>query len=322
MPENPPSLRERRAQLTRDAILRAARWLFAERGYARTSVRDIAQASAQTVYDSVGSKQALVSRLNDLIDTEAGIAAVGRAAAESDDPWEVAATSARITRSILEHCGDIIHALVTGAAAEPELAAALAEGHRRHLEGTGRVVGLLRMLYALGPAVDPDDAVETLAARRRRLPLLPRTGEASSFDAELRPVVSNASRVTWPDAPKCRPSSVTTIRASSRSVAEYRGTAPTGRTARAWLGGGESLGGGDPGGTYGGVEAGRCANDQGCRDAPCHDPGGHHGRPVLQCRVHRCHCRSEQDPCAAAEDGQQEGFGEELDADVFSGGAQ
>jgi AcrR family transcriptional regulator len=161
-----PSLRERRTQLTRDEILGAARRLFAERGYARTSVRDIAKAagvSAQTVYDSVGSKQALVSSLNDLIDAEAGIAALARAAAESEDPREVAATSARITRSILEHCGDIIHALVTGAAAEPELAAVLAEGQRRHVEGAGRIVGLLRALEALG-SLDPEDARETLAA--------------------------------------------------------------------------------------------------------------------------------------------------------------
>ena len=129
-------------------------------------MRDIAKAagvSAQTVYDSVGSKQALVSSLNDLIDAEAGIAALARAAAESDDPREVAATNARITRSILEHCGDIIHALVTGAAAEPELAAVLAEGQRRHVEGAGRVVAVLRGLDALGP-IDPDDAGETLAA--------------------------------------------------------------------------------------------------------------------------------------------------------------
>ena len=103
MSENSPSLRDRKAQLTRDEILRAARNLFAEQGYAR------------------------------------------------------------ITRSILEHCGYIVHALVTGAAAEPELAAVLAEGQRRHVEGAGRIVGLLRQLDALG-SIDPDEAVKTLAA--------------------------------------------------------------------------------------------------------------------------------------------------------------
>ena len=164
-PDTQPSLRERRAQLTREEILRAARRLFAERGYARTSVRDIAQAagvSAQTVYDSVGSKQALVARLNDLIDSEAGIGALVRAATESPDPAEVAATSARVTCSILEHCGDIVHALVTGAAAEPELAAVLAEGQRRHAAGAGFVVARLGALGAL--AADPGEAADTLAA--------------------------------------------------------------------------------------------------------------------------------------------------------------
>lgn len=167
MPDKPPSLRERQAQLTREEILNAARRLFAEKGYSRTSVRDIAEAagvSSQTVYDSIGSKQALVARLNDLIDAEAGIAAIAVDAARSSDPREVAATSAKITRSILQHCGDVIHALVTGAAAEPDLEIALSEGQRRHVEGAGRIVRMLQRLDALDESVDPEAAVDTLAA--------------------------------------------------------------------------------------------------------------------------------------------------------------
>ena len=167
MGEESKSLRARRAQLTRDEILNAARRLFAERGYSRTSVRDIAReagVSAQTVYDSIGSKRALVARLNDVIDVEAGVADIARRAAESSDPREVVITGARITRSILEHCGDIIRALVTGAAAEPDLAAVLDEGHRRHLAGAARTVEMLDRLGALAPALDQADAVESLAA--------------------------------------------------------------------------------------------------------------------------------------------------------------
>ena len=167
MSEKPPSLRARQAQLTRDEILRAARGLFAAQGYSRTTVRDIAEAagvSAQTVYDSIGSKQAVVAQLNDLIDAEAGIGAIVERAIRSGDPEELVATHAAITRSILEHCGDIVHALVSGAAAEPALAEVLEEGHRRHAAGAHMLVGLLREQKALDPSLDIDAAAGTLAA--------------------------------------------------------------------------------------------------------------------------------------------------------------
>ena len=43
---------------------------------------------SQTVYDSIGSKQAIVARLNDLIDAEADIAAIAGAAVASTDPMD------------------------------------------------------------------------------------------------------------------------------------------------------------------------------------------------------------------------------------------
>jgi len=186
MADERPTLRARQAQLTQTEILSAARRLFAEHGYTRTSVRDIAKAagvSAQTVYDSIGSKQAVVARLNDLIDAEAGIGQIVGAAFASDDPAEMAATSGRVTRSILEHCGDIVTALVTGSSAEPELAAALAEGHRRHVAGARSIIDRLNEMKALAPGTDPDAAVDTLAAVSDvQFALLLRDDYAWSFD--------------------------------------------------------------------------------------------------------------------------------------------
>lgn len=167
MPSEQQTMRERQAELTRSEILRAARRLFAEHGFTRTSVRDIARTagvSAQTVYDSIGSKQAVVARLNDQIDSEADIGSIVGPAAASGDPQQVAAVSARITRAMLENCGDIIRAVVTGAAAEPEIQAVLEEGQRRHVEGARTVVGLLREMKALTRPADAAATSETLAA--------------------------------------------------------------------------------------------------------------------------------------------------------------
>jgi AcrR family transcriptional regulator len=167
MTPEPTKLRDRRSQLTREEILGAARRLFAERGYARTSVRDIAHeagVSPQTVYDSVGSKSELVARLNDLIDAEANIQPLAAAMSASDDPAYVVATSARMTRAILESCGDILRTLVAGAKSEPELTRVLDEGHRRHVAGAHLVVERLHRMGALPRRTNLEQAAQELAA--------------------------------------------------------------------------------------------------------------------------------------------------------------
>ena len=91
-------------------------------------------------------------------------------------------------------------ALVTGAAAEPELAAVLAEGQRRHVEGAGRIVGLLGGLGALG-SLDPEDARETLAAATDiRFALVLRESYGWSLD-RLENWMAAASRALFLDQP-------------------------------------------------------------------------------------------------------------------------
>lgn len=164
---SPTGRRAAQAAATRAEILGAARRLFSERGFARTSIRDVAAAagvSPQTVYDSVGSKRALVSGLNDLIDSEVQLGSLVGPVMSSSDPEVVAGLPARVSRAIVERCGDIVRTLVAGAAAEPELAAVLTEGLRRHRGGATMVVRRLDELGALAAGTDLVEAAEGLAA--------------------------------------------------------------------------------------------------------------------------------------------------------------
>ena len=159
------SRRDRQAEQTRRDILDAARRLFARNGYRGTTVSQIAaeaDVAVQTIYDSLGSKAAIVSALNDRIDDAAGIADIARRIPEIDDPTALVGIPIAITRRILETSGDIARTAFRGSS-EPELAAIRAEGIRRHRGGLQGIARRLEALDALAPGLTVDRAADVMA---------------------------------------------------------------------------------------------------------------------------------------------------------------
>jgi AcrR family transcriptional regulator len=101
------SRRELYSEATRAALLEEATALFAERGYAGTSLEDVASASQVTrgaVYHHFASKQALFEAVLDL--QEARVTAEVIAAASTPDPWEAALLA---LDAYLTHCCDPVY---------------------------------------------------------------------------------------------------------------------------------------------------------------------------------------------------------------------
>ncbi|MFI7121464.1 TetR/AcrR family transcriptional regulator [Amycolatopsis sp. NPDC049868] len=160
-------LRDRREALTLRTILTAARGLFAERGYARTPIRVIAQeagVSPQTIYAHFGSKAGVLGGLVDLLDDEAGIPDLVAEAQRTGDPVALLGLLATVARQVRERCGDIVTMLSSGAAVDPDIAATQAEGARRNRLGVEMVMDRVRKSgRALAPRAT-DIAVALMSA--------------------------------------------------------------------------------------------------------------------------------------------------------------
>ena len=161
------TLRAQQAELTRSAILGAARRLFAQQGFAATAVRPIAEeagVAVQTIYTAFGSKQGLLLALVDAGRVESESQVLGAQMGETDDPLEVVRLAARIRRQILERCGDIVVTFREGAAGDADVAAAYDEAQRRTREGVTWMCSRLEALDALRPELTLQRAVDQVAA--------------------------------------------------------------------------------------------------------------------------------------------------------------
>src|ERR1700738_890412 len=107
--------REEQAAATRQAILEAARALFVERGYARTTVAEIASSAhvaVPTVYVSVGPKPAILGELRKMIPVLAGVPEDTESElAQLSDPRRVISGFVAVIRRLMETSGDLMHAI-------------------------------------------------------------------------------------------------------------------------------------------------------------------------------------------------------------------
>ena len=161
------TLKDRHAEVTRRAILEAARKLFGEKGYSTVSMKSLAEEAGlalQTIYTAFGSKAGVLIGLVDLLDAEAGVLDLVAQIQATEDPVETLGLFARIRRQIRERCSDIIHIGQAGARLDTDVGAMWAEGMRRRRGGIGMVTERLYQQHALKVGLSAERAADIIAA--------------------------------------------------------------------------------------------------------------------------------------------------------------
>ncbi|MEU2424057.1 helix-turn-helix domain-containing protein [Streptomyces sp. NPDC007851] len=159
------TVRERAAAATRTAVLDTAEALFAEHGYARVTIKRIAEEAevAQgTVYAAFGSKAALVTALTERAAGDAGIGEVLVAIESAPTGDEVVRLVVRSIHDLVRHHRHTMTALFDAATVDHGVAALLDRIRQLERERFAVVTGRLERLGALRPGVTASDAVRVL----------------------------------------------------------------------------------------------------------------------------------------------------------------
>src|ERR1700716_2437413 len=157
------SRREEYADATRQAIVKAARQLFSERGYFATKVDDVAalaRAGPATVYAVSGGKQGLLRTLTETSTTDPTIEATIGSIDKLDDPSAILRQVAAAVRSMREEFGDIMRVLLNTAPHDKAVFESLAIATTRYRTAFAPIARRLMDLGALREDLDPNQAVD------------------------------------------------------------------------------------------------------------------------------------------------------------------
>ena len=157
--------RAERANATAAAVLRTAETLFADRGYAAVTMRQIAAAAGvapATLYLHFESKSAIVAAMARAVTAspDLSVEQVERATSAH----EQATQGARIQRALNERSWLVADILKSHAATEPALEELAVEWRGRHLEAVRRGVNALAGPGQLRPDLDADRAADIVFA--------------------------------------------------------------------------------------------------------------------------------------------------------------
>jgi AcrR family transcriptional regulator len=162
----PSRLAAARQAATQTLIVEAAAGLFAERGYVGTTIEEIAAragVAVQTIYNAIGSKRAVLSRVLDL--SASGPHApttvpefLGSRIRSEPDAERIVETLADWFAEVNERTATIFGVIRQAAAVDPEVAAFQTERARQRLAGYTDAARELAGRGALRPGLEPEDA--------------------------------------------------------------------------------------------------------------------------------------------------------------------
>ncbi len=161
----PRTRRQEYAEATRQAIVAAARKLFAQRGYFPTRVDDIAaeaRVAPATVYAVAGGKQGLLRTLMELWATAPAIEKTLRGIDATEDVRSMVRLCAQTCVSMRKEFGDIIRVILNTAPHEPEIARMLAEGTDIYRKAIVRIGKRMLAAGGLRKGVDLDYVADML----------------------------------------------------------------------------------------------------------------------------------------------------------------
>jgi AcrR family transcriptional regulator len=168
-----PSAPQARTRRTKAAVIDAARTLFAQRGYAATTIEAVSERSdtpQATIYRLFGSKVGILKAVIDvsIVGDDEAVAMVDRPEVRTlladPDPRKKLSQFAALLRNLMARTAPLHQLLAEAARSDEDAAALLTEIARQRQDGQRRVARSLARSGALRPGLRERDAADVIYA--------------------------------------------------------------------------------------------------------------------------------------------------------------